>query len=400
MNKLLGTDVTESRRLVEAVAWRAHLTELGAETSEAFEIWLAADARNGAVWNQVQGPWLFLGEHAVAPELIELRRAALADARKSGRDRWIRPTLVTLRSRFTIAASILIAAFSGVLVWQTHQPDIYRTASGERRVVTLSDGSQIALDSRSEVKVRYSERARDLTLTRGQARFDVSHNVERPFSVIAGGQKVVATGTSFNVDLLGSNLLVTLIEGHVVVLSQAVTSTERKAAEIRDPGTVHSGTEESQSKNTSSGSASLLLPSPREGNHASSPLASRERQGNADARFEQQYGSGRGIELVAGEQLVVSPIRPPSVEQVNVERATAWQNGQLVFENEPLSSVVARVNRYGQRPIHLGDPQTSELRISGVFRAGDVEGFVSAITHYLPVRADQDEKGAIRLSHP
>jgi transmembrane sensor len=391
MNKFSNGDDSESRRLVEAVGWRTHLTESDAETSEEFQTWLATDERNLAAWNQAQGPWQFIGEHATAPELIELRRAALADARNTSRDRWIRPALMALRSKLTIAASLLIVAIGGYLIWQSNQPDIYRTASGERRVVTLADGSQIALDSQSEVRVRYGRNARNLTLSKGQARFEVAHDVERPFSVLAGGQKVVATGTSFNVDLLGSNLLITLIEGHVVVLPQTPMSADRKALGGSGPGTA-------PFKNPPSRSESRLLSSPGERNRASSPPVSRERkgtqdealQGSVDAWTGQQYGSGRGIELVAGEQLVVSPAMPPSVEQVNVERATAWQNGQLVFENEPLSSVVARVNRYAQRPIDLADAQTSAFRISGVFRTGDIDGFVSTITHYLPGRAHKN----------
>ena len=51
---------------------------------------------------------------------------------------------------------------------------------------------------------------------------------------VAGGQKVVATGTAFNVDLLGPDVLVTLIEGRVVVLPQTPISAQRKTPEILD----------------------------------------------------------------------------------------------------------------------------------------------------------------------
>jgi transmembrane sensor len=390
MNRYSVKDGSMPRRLVEAVAWRTHLSESNAETSEAFETWLAADERNAAAWTEVQRPWEFFGEHAAAPELIEIRRAALADARNTSRNRWIRPTLLALRSRFAVAASILMAAAAGILIWQSMQADIYRTASGERRVVTLADGSQIALDSQSEVRVRYGKNARNLVLSRGQARFDVAHDVERPFSVVAGNQKVVATGTSFNIDMLGSNLLITLIEGRVVVLPQTAVPTEFPAAVIADSGTPHG-------KNSSYRPAGHKIPSAGDGSPEKDA-----KDGGVQSRAamwsERQYAVGPGIELVAGEQLLVSPTTPPTIEQVNVERATAWQNGQLVFEDEPLSSVVARVNRYAHRPIDLADVQTSELRISGVFRAGDIDGFVSTITHYLPVRAGQGENGSIRLS--
>src|SRR3546814_3966246 len=78
--------------------------------------------------------------------------------------------------------------------------DLYRTVLGERRVVTLADGSTVSLDAASEVRVAYSERARELALVRGQARFDVAHDPRRPFAVQARDQRVVATGTAFNVD--------------------------------------------------------------------------------------------------------------------------------------------------------------------------------------------------------
>ena len=59
-----------------------------------------------------------------------------------------------------------------------------------------------------------------LHLLKGQARFDVAHDKSRPFSVVAGNQKVIATGTAFNIDMAGPKVLVTLIEGHVVVLDE------------------------------------------------------------------------------------------------------------------------------------------------------------------------------------
>ncbi|MDB6091613.1 MAG: hypothetical protein JWN85_4397 [Gammaproteobacteria bacterium] len=345
-------------RLSEAAAWRTRLGEAHGRYAQELEAWLAQDPRNREAWQLVQTPWELLGEQATSPGLIRLRRAALAHAHRAGRPHW------TSRFRFpaalATAAAVLILAMTSLLIWQAHRFDIYRTRTGERRVVTLTDGSQIALDSQSEVRVRYSAQARELTLAKGQARFDVAHDVERPFSVSAGGHKVVATGTAFNVDLLGSDLLVTLIEGHVVVLPQK--------AEIRPF--------ESSAAAVASGDSSPTV--------------------TTAARTKQRRFSSR-ILLDAGEQLVISPSAGPRVTSVNVDRAIAWENGELVFENEPLSTVVARVSRYGAHPIIISDEQTSSLRISGVFHEGDVDGFVSTIVSYLPVRAEARD-GSIRLS--
>jgi transmembrane sensor len=318
-----------SDRLLQAATWRTRLAESRATYIESFQVWLAQDPRNGEAWKLVQAPWESLGEHATSPGLIRRRQAALAHAHNAGQGHWTRLRRLRFPAMLGAAAvAVLVMAMASLLIWQDHRFDVYRTRAGERRVVTLADGSQIALDSQSEVRVRYSAHARELVLVSGQARFDVAHDIERPFTVTADGHKVVATGTAFNVDLLGSDLLVTLIEGHV----------------IADPG------------------------------------------------------SSDRIALEAGEQLVISSSALPSVTRVNVEHATAWESGQLVFEDERLSTVVARVSRYGARPIVVDDEQISNLRISGVFHEGDVAGFLSTLVSYLPVRAQKAKDGSVRLS--
>jgi len=106
----------------------------------------------------------------------------------------------------------------------------------------------------------------------------------------------------------------------------------------------------------------------------------------------------RAIELVAGQQLTVSANGSTQIAAANVERTTAWQEGRLVIDNEPLASVILRINRYTTRSLSVGDDGTGALRISGVFDSRDVDGFVSTITHYLPVDA-QTTADSIRLVH-
>jgi transmembrane sensor len=365
MSSLTPKANAESQSLFEAAAWLTRLQEAGADTSAGFEVWLNADPEHAVAWQKVHEPWALIGEQAAAPEFVELRRAALSEARGQRRDRsrrfrgWGWP-------KVAVAAALLTVTIGGLLLWQYTQPLAFRTAAGERRTLTLNDGSTVTLDSQSEVKVRYGRSARELTLSKGQARFEVAHDVERPFSVLAGGEKVIATGTVFNVDLLGSRVLVTLIEGHVVVLPQTPTS----------------GAPDPSRSSPSTVSA-----------HRLSAVMTRR-----TTRDPATFGSGRGVELNAGEQLIASPAEVLSIEPVNVERATAWAQGELVFDNEPLSSVVARINRYTTSRVDLADEATANLKISGVFHTGDLEGFVSTITSYLPLRAIPAGDGTIQLA--
>jgi transmembrane sensor len=212
------TDDDTTRRLVEASAWRAHLAEVGEETSAAFEAWLLSDVRNLEAWQRVEGPWAFLGEHAAAPEVLAARSAALGLTRV-GR----RPSTSAIPWRGVAAMSLLLLLAIGAGIFWWEQAADYQTTFGERRVLTLSDGSRLSLDSNSEVKVSYSSRGRLLELLRGQARFEVAHDAARPFWVSAAGAVVKATGTDFDVDLPSQGVVVTLVQGRVAVSSESRT---------------------------------------------------------------------------------------------------------------------------------------------------------------------------------
>ena len=335
------SEIEEKHRLQQAVAWRLRLAESRSETCQGLEEWLAADARNAAAWHKVQTPWEVLGDHATSPEVIHLRRAALAHANGFSS----RPGPNRRVAALGLSAAAVILTIGLALLWQSdHHFDVYQTKAGQRRTETLSDGSEITLDSNSEVRVRFSRHSRELILARGQALFNVAHDVLRPFSVAADRQEIVATGTSFNVDLLGPQLLVTLLEGHVIVV-------------------------------------------PHDGDKDSVPPDSAGTTSSPAAR----------IEMDAGEQLTISSRDVPSITRVNVDHAVAWEKGRLVFQDEPLASVVRRVGRYSPRPISIADESTANLRISGVFREGDVDGFVSTVVSYLPVRAERQSDGSVSL---
>jgi transmembrane sensor len=355
-------DKLANRALVEAAAWCVHLSEADAQTTPEFEQWLQADSAHGEAWARVEPNWNIFKAHTTAPEVLALRRAALADAHAVARQRWVAsPDLADLTPRrtskrwlFTLAAAASLLVTSSV--WYYIRPNVYRTHIGEQRVIALSDGSKVQLDSATELSIDYSSHERNLALARGQARFDVAHDAARPFVVAAGAKKVVATGTAFNVDVMGSRVLVTLIEGDVLVLPRNSTHLDQSIAafaQARLDG--HSG---AKSVNVPNG----------------------------------------GIALVAGQELVASVDGTSQVSGTSIARVTAWQKGQMLFDDEPLSSVVERVNRYADKPIVLADDSIRELRISGVFDTNDIPGFITTITHYLPLSATT-RQNSVALAH-
>jgi transmembrane sensor len=301
------------------------LADANVSSTLEFETW-QRDPANRKAWEKIAQAWDSFDAVADTTELAAARRAALEDARRA-RDRLTATRL--MRPLGALAAAILVLVVVGSAgYWWLNKPDDYRTAIGQRRVITLADGSKLSLDSNSEVTVRYRTHERSLHLLRGQARFDVAHDKSRPFTVLAGNQKVIATGTVFNIELTGRQVLVTLIEGHVVVLNESGTA---------------------------------------------------EGVGNPSWPAR--------IALRAGEQLKAGPAVTPEVSQANIQQVTAWTIGQLIFDNEPLSSVIKQVNRYSDTHIVINDPKIGEMKISGVFNAGDAAGFVEIVSRYLPIKA-------------
>jgi len=68
-----------------------------------------------------------------------------------------------------------------------------------------------------------------------------------------------------------------------------------------------------------------------------------------------------------------------------LETQTAWQTGRAVFESQPLSEVVAELNRYSRRPLVLADRKVAGMRISGTYKVGDVGAFAVSLSRLLPV---------------
>ncbi len=314
----------DQNRLEAAAEWHLRLRQdVSLELSSEYLNWIA-DAENFRALEAVEEGWTTVGDLSAAPELLELRRGALARAQRAGIRRWS-PKIAAGRAAAAILMITLFGGWLGYQYWQARAT--YQTDIGERRVVALPDGSRISMDSDTEVRVRYSSNARTLELDRGRARFDVAHDVTRPFTVAAGTETVVAVGTSFNVERLGSAVLVTLIQGHIVIKG-AMQAPVLAARPVPKPS----------------------------------------------------------VSLDAGEQLIATADAKPVIAQVNLQAATAWESGHLIFKDETLSEAVARVNRYTDKPITI-DPDIAAIRISGVFNAGDIGAFVSAITSYLPVQA-------------
>jgi transmembrane sensor len=343
------TDQDTDPRLDEAGAWCLRLADGALEPADQtrFQAWLDADPENLRAFEDAVGVWRAVGDTSLTPELLALRRDALSGFETANRERWRKRRRPPLgRWIPTAVAACFVATLGGAwIVGTLLSPLDYKTGVGERRVVVLNDGSKLSLDAATEVKVRYSDKARQLWLEAGRAKFDVAKDPSRPFTVAAADKLVRATGTEFSVELVQGQVQVVLYEGHVAVF------------------------------NHTDGAAPQPLKLAAPGSRALSAV-------EAD------------VVLTPGRELV-APVQVARAEVIPADpvRSLAWEGGQLAFAGETLASAVERVNRYSDRKLKIGDPAAGAVRIDGIFTAGDTDAFVDGVTQVFPVRVRETADG-------
>lgn len=140
-----------------------------------------------------------------------------------------RPTAGRQRRQAVRAmAMLLVVAPATWLAWR-HGPAQewladHRTATGERRQLTLADGSRIQLDTASAVDVRFDGALRLLRLHAGVIHVQTApdpQGVPRPFVVATAQGRLRALGTRFIVRQDGERSRVAVLQGAVEVRPDA-----------------------------------------------------------------------------------------------------------------------------------------------------------------------------------
>jgi transmembrane sensor len=216
-----------------AADWFA-LRRSGAMTDEAaaeFEAWLA-DPDNRAAFADVEVTWALADAARDDPTMLALREAA-ERAHRPARRRWV--------VGGAVAASLAAVA----LAWPIATSDLaarlpvpadrtLSTGTGQMTTMTLPDGTVVTMDADTQLRVRDLPGQRLVTMDRGRAFFRVAKGDGAPFSLIAGGKKVTALGTAFDVNLADDCFQLTLVEGKVKVAD--VTAFRRPQTAELSPG--------------------------------------------------------------------------------------------------------------------------------------------------------------------
>jgi len=243
------------------------------------------------------------------------------------------------RRRITPAKAALAATLvliGAVLAYYWHDNAVV-TGIGQQQVRLLRDGTRVVLNTDTRIEVKYDEHARRVRLIRGEAWFDVAKRPAWPFLVSVDGEEIRALGTSFIVRHDDAQYLsVTLVEGRISVAAIAHND------EAPPPP------------------AQILTP---------------------------------------GQRLTISQNHASAVDRPELTRITAWERGRVEFEDTPLAEAADEMNRYSTTRITVADADIAQLRVGGVFRAGDSDEFVRIVTAAFALQADRRGNDIV-LSRP
>ncbi|EIZ80482.1 putative transmembrane sensor [Novosphingobium sp. Rr 2-17] len=213
MNPPTTTQADSDEAILDLAArWLAR-AQAGLNTQEraAFRHWLAARPEHAAAADLVARAW------AAAPAAAAQGGFAPSSAEHHlTKPRAARP--LPLRP-LAWGGGIATAALAVLAVFWLGQPvaQQYATGAGERRMVTLADGSRMWLAPATRLTTRIGWFERSSTIETGEAVFDVAHE-RRGFTVSAGPVAVIDRGTLFAVRLRPKTpVRVTLARGAVTV---------------------------------------------------------------------------------------------------------------------------------------------------------------------------------------
>lgn len=191
----------------EAADWLMRQRDPARADWEAFTDWLEADPAHNAAYEAVA-----LADADFGEMLADSRGAPIAsndDVPLPG------PRPRRLAPLFGAAAAVAAGFVAYPLLTPMAATYAIETKAGERRLVTLDDGTRIEINGDSRLTLRKGDN-RYASLDRGEAAFTVVHDARSPFEVTVGDATLRDVGTIFNVTRTGDAMEAAVAEGAVL----------------------------------------------------------------------------------------------------------------------------------------------------------------------------------------
>lgn len=299
--------------------------------------------KHAHLWDQMESLRM-LGEVFPINEQVPEKKGSL-------RRRWLAmPAALSAVSAVAFTAVIVsLSLFTDPVNWFVEKDNSisFETQIGEYSNLILSDLSTVTLNTDSHIDAKISEEERRLVMYRGEAHFEVAHDASRPFIVKIGDREVRAIGTAFSIRRFDENDFEVLVSDGEVLVSEVPQYVQVKENRIRLPAST----------------------------------------------------DGRSIKK--GQKLTVSrSLHKASVEEVEdrqINEDLLWRSGKLVFRGELLPNVLREVARYSKVELEIADEGLREIRVAGLYQAGDVDGLVHSFEQNLNIGYRWDGSNKVTL---
>lgn len=232
---------------------------------------------------------------------------------------------------------------------------------GSKSKVVLPDGTQVWINSGSKLTYNGSFKGnlREVVLD-GEAYFDVVHDIARPFIVHTSAIDIHVLGTVFNVKAydVDKTIEATLIHGSIEVVNRKQPSAPKV----------------------------MLKPHEKIIFNKDSVL------GRKDAKT--QYVP-EPTELPTTYYALVTPI-PKSISDSSIIE-TSWVYNKIVFEEEKMSDLAVKLERWYNVKIEITDEKIRNIRLSGSFVDESIEEALRDLQLLIPFKY-QNKNNMITIS--
>lgn len=199
----LPTDALE-----EAAEWLMRLSEneLSASERAEWERWKVSSPERGRAWARAQLLQSKLG--GLPPSLA-----------MSALDRPSNPQRREALGKLALLLAVMPVGWGSWKLAQSQQWSAdYRTRIGERRELTLADGSRLTLNTETAIDVQFDNQQRLVSLREGELLVQTAQDASRPFLVSTRQGHMQALGTRFTVRERGARTHLAVLEGAVNVM--------------------------------------------------------------------------------------------------------------------------------------------------------------------------------------
>lgn len=324
----------------QAGAWLVRIDQgpLSDKEKQQLQNWAATSEQHRYYLNKLANNWDAMNMLQDLAELFPLPEQETTDGTANKKRRanatwfsnlttWRMPTLFA--STVTACALVVLVILNTAPTQQT-----FTTAVGEQAQYQLQDGTQLSLNTNTQVDIDYTGQRRRITLHQGEVHFEVAKDKTRPFVVYAGDGMVWAVGTAFNVRVDKQAIDVIVTEGTVKVFAdiEAEKTEPPLQVDFNETSTDVPGVRESLLK------------------------------------------AGQAVQYTQ----VIGVVAPVASDQL--EKKLAWQQGALVFKGETLEQALAEISRYTNKELVIVDPSIKSTRVGGHYKTSDIDNLLLSLS--------------------